>query len=452
MRAIILTLIVLFLTSLTFAERTVSIDIYNRDQALIQEIRSVGLEKGLNSIDFTEISDGIYGNTIRILPHKHKPDIETVSIAFKYDLLTHSKLIRKFIGRWFTFESEDMVYQGRLLRIDDNNIFLQTDTTDQVIEVVERAKLTEMFYPGIPEGLVTKPTIRWICESDMDYENIPVEISYLTSDITWLCDYRAELSGQDAISLSGIFLIDNQLPLDFENVSVALVAGETHRSFDPDEGDGFRINPKPGLSTDKETGGFSVFHRYPLKRKIDVEGSQSIQIPFFESKKIDAEKRYVFPHTLEDQRVVYKIRLKNTAENGLGMPLPEGAISIYSRTEEGDLSFIGEDYFTSIPEGKEMDIVVGNVFDVSASRTRIGQARPQRDKHEETWKIDIINNQDTDIVVYVEQRVYGYYVIDLMQNSDDIKYEQESSEKVVFPASVQSNAKREFLFTIRYGY
>jgi len=433
---------------------SIFIEIYNRDQALIREIRQVDLDKGINVIDFHKIADGIYGHTANILPLKKQDRLETHSISYNYDLISHEKLISHFVGRWFSFEAEDIVYEGRLLRIDSKHLFLQPDTTDPMIEVVERSKLSEMFYPNIPDGLFIEPTLRWEMKSKKQLKELPVELSYLTSDIDWMCDYRAEIIGDDELDLSAVFSINNELPLSFPDAKIALVAGSTHRSGDPEDGDAY--TRRTGVSQkERKTGQqrFFEYYRYPLDRQITLVGDQTIQIPFFDMQRVKVEKRFVFPHLLDGEQVQVRLRFENTKEAGIGRALPEGDIGLYKRLKDGGLSFLGEDFISATPVGKQVEINVGAAFDLSARRTRIAQARPQRDKHEETWRVEIIGSRNENTVVEVEQRVFGYYQVTTHEvNGQEIEYRTESANKLVFPVNVPLGGKAVLIFSLSYGY
>jgi len=431
------------------AREQISLEIYNRDQALVREVRRVDLDKGSSSVDFHHIADGIFGHTAAIRALDNDARLTTTQLAYNYDLVNEDKMLQRYVGRWFSFATEDADYHGRLLQFDSTNLFLQPDTTDPMVEVVARGKLTEMFYPRIPEMLFTRPTLRWMVNSEKRNRDLAVEISYLTSDVTWMCDYRGEVIAGDSLLLSGNFTISSDLPLDFPKAQVTLVAGWTNRSEDPDGGD------NAASFTTRETqpdARLFEYHRYPLEQPVDLFGGQTIQAPFFTERRIKAERRFVLPHTLESDQVMVEMKFINGAI-GAGTPLPEGDIGLYQRTPDGGLSFVGEDFIEATPAGGDVKIQVGVAFDITARRTRVAQARPERDKHQETWQVELTSGRDQPATVNVEQRVYGYYTVTQAQVGDKpVEFKAEEAGKIVFPVAVPAWGKVVLEFTISYGY
>lgn len=434
-------------------KQSTSIEIYNRDQALIHEVRQVDFEKGANAVDFHGISDGIFGKSIQINPLENQKRLKTRSIAFRYNLVSHDKLIEYYTGRWFSFHTEDMEYEGRLLYTDSEHLFLQPDTTDPTVEVISRREISDMIYPDIPDKFCTESTLRWEVDADRNLNDQSVELSYLTSDITWMCDYRAEITDDETLLLSAVFSIDNQLPLDFPNTKVSLVAGSTHRSADPKGGDDLEYSPGTGTDRVTEDQRLFEYYRFPIDYELDLESHQTIQVPFFDPVLVKAEKMFVFPHLLQGGTVQVKLKLQNNKDCGLGRPLPEGNVGIYKRTEDGSLSFLGEDFLLATPAGGEAEINVGAAFDISARRTRIAQGRPQKDRHEETWSVEITSNRPEITTVHVEQRVFGYYQVTTHEvDGKEIEFYSESANVLMFPVVVNPGKKAILNYSLVHGF
>lgn len=451
MRILIIFLSVL-IASTAFAQvdsdRQIFLEIYNRDQALVREVREFEIVKGLNTIDIGNISDAMFGSTAMINPLEDADRITTKSFSFRYDLLSHDKLIRKYVGRWFSFSSEEDFYEGKLLRIDKDDIFLQPDTLDPMIHVIERTKLQEMYYQNIPEDLFTEPILRWEVDSRRDFKQLPVELTYLTSDIYWVCDYRAEVLSDNKLNLSAVFVIVNDQKIEFEDAHVNLIAGSTHRSDDPRGGDEFPLHEK--LSASKQSAGerFFEYYRYSIENPLTLEPNQTIMVPFFERRKVNFEKRFEVPHLLQDGLVRTKVRFENSEKS-----LPEGNVAMYKRTDDDYLSFLGEDFIHGTSAGSTVEIDVGAAFDLTAKRMRMAQARPERDTHQETWRVEISSNRDEKSTVYVEQRVFGYYqVSDAKVDGKSIKHETETANIIYFPVEVEAGDKAVLTFKLTYGF
>jgi hypothetical protein len=364
--------------------------------------------------------------------------------------VSHEKILTRYLGRWFSFSSEDAAYEGRLLHFDADNLFLQPDTTDPLIQVVERVKLTEVFYPSLPEGLFLEPTLRWEVESRRDASDIPVELSYLAQGINWLCNYRAELAGPDSLELAGSFAIANELPLEFPRARMALVAGWTHRAEDKDGGEAAL-----GAETGADPGGERLFeyYRYPLPNPLDLRSKQNILVPFFSPRRVKAERRFVLPHLLDQEPVQIKLSFLNQAAAGLGFSLPEGGICIYRRSADGNLEFIGEDIIEFAPVGEKVEVDVGRASDLTATRTRTAQTRPDHNRHQELWRVEIASARKEPAVVFVEHRVFGYYTVENPAvNDQPADFLSEEAGKIVFPVTVPGGSRSILTFALTYGY
>jgi hypothetical protein len=448
---------VLVLPVMSAEKPVVSLDIYNRDLAMVRDVRTVSFEKGVQSIDFTGIAEGIYGHTATVTVLAKPQNFTTLELTYHFDLVNQNKLLEKFIGKWFSFSAEDATYQGRLLAMDESNFFLQPDTLDPAIQVVDRKKLTEMFYPGLPEGIFASPTLRWTVDASKAVDDVEVEISYLTTGITWMCDYRGELVDGDSLKLAATFTISNDLKQQFPDAEVALVVGKPHRSEDPKGSSGGDEVSTPGAGKTSEKGDraekLGEIYRYKLPRQIDLTGMQTIQTPFFSGRGFKVEKRLEFPHLLDDQVVAARLRFETPSGITGGTPLPEGDIGLYRRTKDGDLAFVGEDFIPITPAGGKIDLTVGQAPDVTARRVRVAQARSDRDMSQDSWQIEVVNGGSIGVTVWAEQRVYGYYKIastDL--NGSSVEPVVEESGRLFFPVKVAANSKSVLKFSINYGY
>ncbi len=428
---------------------TIGLDIYNRDQALVREIRQVDLEKGFNQIDFHRISPSIYGHTAFVQPMEHEKHISMLSLSYQYELFDPEKYLLCCLGNWISLNIDDEMVEGVLVYFDDNDLFIREDSTEAKIRVMDRGDITE--YDSLLAGVVVTPTLRWEVESKKKLANVPVELTYITDDIAWTCDYRAELVKENIVKLSGFFSLDNGLSIDFPQADLALVAGKTHRSNDKVRGESGAI---PGSGGGKELGErLFEYYRYPVDRPIDLLGDMTMQIPFFELPKVDVERRFVVPHILDGDEVRVKLRFSNDKDAGIGMPLPAGDIGVYRRSKDKALSFIGEDRIPATPVGSMVEIDVGTAFDITARRVRLTQARPERNRHEETWRVELSSSRAEDAIVFVEQRVFGYYEVSTAEvNDQKIEFEVEEANKLIFPVMVPSGATARLDFTLVYGY
>lgn len=440
-------------------ERTsVAIDIYNRDLAMVSDVRQTWLYDGVVGVEFTDIAEGIFGHTANIKPRKFGDKITIKGLTYNYDLISQEKLLRRYLLSWFTFTADDATYQGRLLAFDDDHLFLQPDTLDNAIHVVKRSKLDEMFYPGFPGDLYFRPTLKWEIDVAMNRHEVPLELSYLTTGITWMCDYRGEFIDEDSLLLSATFTIANDLQISFPNAKVSLIVGKPHRSTDPEGTSGGDEVSLPGKNAPKQAKNsipekLGELYRYELENPVHLEGFQTIQIPFFRDKRLKVEKRYFFPHLLDDQTIAAQIRFDVDKAVFGNAPLAEGDIGLYHRTKQGDLLFSGQDFIPITPTGGLVELTVGQAVDLTARRQRIAQNKPTRDTSEETWQVEVVNGGEKPATVWVEQRVFGFYkVVKAEAAGREVIPEVNESGRLLFPVESPGRSKTTLTFTLSYGY
>ncbi|MDP8227943.1 MAG: hypothetical protein P9M15_00660 [Candidatus Electryoneaceae bacterium] len=449
-----LTLAFIIVTALLAASdqgltENVGLDIYNRDQALIREIRSVDLVKGVNTVDFHRIASGIYAHTAYAQPLEQTDRVSLLSLSYQYQTFNPDELLEHYLGAWFSFICGTQRYEGRLLHFDDYDIYFQPDSTVPTIQALDRGDITQ--FDSMPSRMVTEPTLRWKVRSKKKLTNFPVELMYITSGIAWTCDYRAELISDDEMELSGYFSLDNGLQIDFPQARITLVAGQTHRSRDPQS---VERDAHPGIGEGRDrVERLFEYYRYPLEESVDLTGNMTMQIPFFEPRRVGIEQRFVVPHILGGDVVRTKIRFCNDHTSGIGQPLPEGDFGLYRRAADRTLMFVGEDKISATPVGDIVEVDVGTAFDLTAKRTRLTQSRPDRSRHEETWRVELANNRRETTVIHVEQRVFGYYeVIGATVDGQSIDYVVEEANTIVFPVTILSGGASVLDFTLRYGY
>jgi len=440
-------------------ERTaISLDIYNRDLAMVRDTRLTSLSDHVTAVEFTGVTEGIFGHTANVRPLKHSEAIRQTGLTFNYDLISQEKLLQRSLFQWFSFTADDATYQGELLAFDDKHIFLRPDSLSNEIQVVERSKLTEMFYPGFPADLYFRPTLRWGVNVSKDVGELPVEITYLTTGITWLCDYRGEMIGEDSLSLSASFNISNDLQTSFPGAKVSLVVGKPHRSSDPEGTSGGDEVSLPGKGGGTPPAALAPerlgeLYRYYLPEPVDLEGFQTIQLPFFSEKRIKIERRYFFPHLLDDQTVASQIRFDLPQSQFGDTPLPEGDIGIYRRSKSGDLLFAGQDFIPITPVGGSVDLTIGQATDITARRMRVAQNRPTRDTSEETWQIEVVNGRREAATVWAEQRVFGIYkVVKAEVDNKAVEPKIEESGRLLLPIATPALSKSTLTLTISYGF
>src|SRR5262249_22005396 len=125
---------------------------------------------------------------------------------------------------------------------------------------------------------------------------------------------------------------------------------------------------------------FSDYHLYTLGRKTTINNSETKQVSMLSGTGVPVRKRYVvdgqafYYHNfnrpgapIKDTVQVY-YRFKNEDRGGLGLPMPAGVVRVYQADSKGGVQFVGEDHITHTPKDEELNLKIGNAFDVACER------------------------------------------------------------------------------------
>ena len=232
---------------------------------------------------------------------------------------------------------------------------------------------------------------------------LPVEISYLTSGLSWRAFYLATLQGNETkMRLEGFVRVTNVSGEDYENAKVRLVVGQVHlldRIADlakrvppygrpglaagvprPEAADaGLRreraVEAKAALSQmqalearPKEIvkEGLSEYFLYTIEGTETIPHGWSKRLPSFDSPEVPVANLYKYEEEQYGQAVVRFLSFKNDQAHGLGQtPIPGGLLKVYRHLDAaGHLSFEGQSQFKYIPVGEKIELNLGPVEDV----------------------------------------------------------------------------------------
>ncbi len=435
--------ILLLATMVLAAYGQIAITIYSDGFALVKETRTLSVDKGVNSYDYSPVPSQIWPQTV----HLKGAGITVFEQNYEYDLVGTQRLLEKNIDREILAVTEKgEIYQGTLLSSDGATILLDMKGQLTSMPVDKIIKLT---FPKRPERFFTKPTLAWLLYSARSGQQ-KAELSYMTGGVDWNAAYVATVNQDDTrLSLDGWVTIDNTSGMTYENAKLKLVAGEVHR-VEPmpppyaTRGTGFTMDAEEAkLGFEEEA--FFEYHLYTLPRTATIADRQEKQLALFEPVETDAEKIFVFESSRgSDVRV--EMEFVNSEEKGMGMPLPEGIIRVYKEDKSGALQFVGEDRIDHTPKDEEVRIYLGNAFDIIAEREQKDYRRISRRVYEEDYEIKLRNHKDEDVVITVVEHFWGDWDV-MKENKEGTK---ESSRDYEWEVPVSANGETVLTFTVRH--
>jgi hypothetical protein len=466
------------------AQGELSVTIYNNNQALVQDVRQVGIGKGRSRIEFPDVSAMIRPETLSFAA----PGTGIVEQNFDFDLLTPQKLMEKAIGQTVTLlrtnpaTGQEVRERAKVLSTAGGVVVQIGDR----IEVLRDDGLpVRVIFDQVPPNLRARPTLSVTLQSDRAGTR-PASLRYLTPGLGWSADYVALYDeGKATVDMQGWVTLTNQTGTTFQNADTLLVAGNPAGGGNQYNQQAYRGRPMPpppppgkfvpGTETaNRERLG--DFYLYPISGRTTIANNQTKQVSFLDVQGVPARK--IYGRTVgwlssdgQPVPVASQIAFKSSKEGGLGDALPAGTVRFYQRDRAGNPQFIGENGIGHTPMGSELTLSTGDAFDVYAqaevesrqpitgaeweksARWRVikdgqvvsqGEAERPKTFYRTTMRYTLTNAKAAPVDVELVQGGLdrGWWGDDLRVTSEDVPGEQLNADKRKYVISVPANGKR----------
>lgn len=468
------------LASSAWGQSSPEITVYNQGFALVKESRVLNLKAGVQKLAFEDVAAQIESDSVSIRSISAPGSFSILEQNYQYDLISPTAILMKAIGSKITLNrvlpngQKEVVrgtllsapgaiatgdggymYTGMVLKADDGRVILSPSGEISVDE--------------LPGGLISKPTLMWLLDSQRAGSNT-VEMSYITGGMAWRTSYVINLE-QNGLNgdFKGWVTLTNNSGRTYENAKLKLLAGEVERASDS-FGRGGAGAPRAQLQKAANAGfaeeQFSDYHLYTLGRPTTVANNEMKQVSLLEAAGMKVTKRLVLDPMLNYQgwrsqegevgtgtiKPQIRIEFQNKKENQLGIPLPMGTIKVFQRDSSGSLQLLGEDRIDHTPKDEKVSLVVGRAFDVVAERkrTKFSYIYRSADKGQgpigarESFEIEIRNRKETSETVDLIERYWGDWKV--TANSDP--FTKLDADSMLFKIVLKPNEVRKVTFTV----
>jgi hypothetical protein len=301
-----------------------------------------------------------------------------------------------------------LVQESRALTVKEGANALQFSWENTLIDPTS----LEMQAKGRPDAieiaeLVYPPRVKnlglWNVRSEINGK-VPVEISYLTSGLSWRAFYMGTLSPDEkTMRLQAYVRVTNNSGEDYENAQVRLIVGQVHtldviadlarreypygRPNEPvvpasttagrelkDEfkrAAGLAGNmpvAAPALAQPKQVikEGLSEYFLYTIEGTETIPNGWSKRLQSFEADDVPVVNLYKYEEDRYGPGVVRFLSFKNDEEHKLGQtPVPGGMLRVYrTADEQRHLSYVGQSAFKYIPVNEDVELNLGPVSDI----------------------------------------------------------------------------------------
>ncbi|MFH1586380.1 MAG: DUF4139 domain-containing protein [Candidatus Diapherotrites archaeon] len=419
--------------------------IYNENLALVKEVRSLFLQKGLNEIRYKDIAQRIDATSVMFVDLDF-PETFVVEQNYEYDLVSKSKLLEKYLDREITVEVNSetgtKIYTGVLLGYSDG-VLLQTET-----EVISISDVDKISFPKLSDGLLTKPTLVWKLYTE-NTGTRDTQTIYLTDGINWRADYIAKVNVNDTkMDFKGWVTTTNNSGTSYPNTKLKLVAGDIHRvrkAVQREMNYAYGVAADGGYAPEQfvEEGLFE-YHMYTLGRETNIMNNETKQISLLSSDEVPIKKEFYYDGASQGEKVQVKLNFKNAKDQGLGVPLPKGIVRVYKEDSDGQLQFLGEDEIDHTKTEDEVRLYIGDAFDVTGERTRTESTNIAKGWYRNSYEIKLENQKDEAVEVVVHE--YVGRSASITKFSDP--YESKSATEIEFTVTVPAKGEKTVTYTV----
>ena len=447
--------------------------------ALVKDQRMIlHLQKGDNLVKFTDVAASIDPTSVRLVSDTDPVGTKVVEQNFEFDLASADALLKRSIEHKITCvgkEGKDLL-EGYLLSFDSETIILadrrpsdDPEAKRPKTQAIVRNKLQSIRVDRIPKDLYTRPTLVWTLRTKKPGNHLTT-LTYLCGNAVWRADYVAVITDtspdRDTLDLKGWVTIDNRSGTTYENAGLKLIAGDVNRVRDPwaqvptairmDFFKHFTINsgaaqfdcPEPKEFTEKS---FFEYKLYTLNQPSTIKDRQIKQLSLFQATGIGAMRRYVCRST-EGSNLHPDVQLviQNEEENGLGRPLPKGAVTLTAVDPDGDSQFLGRQEIDHTPKDEEVTLTMGQAFDVVYRYRIVKIVRPTSHRAIQTSEFRIRNHKPTAVLVRAIGDLNGHTNWKVTQSTDD--YTKHDFTTLHFDVRLEPDSEKTITYTVDYRW
>lgn len=434
-----------------YAETGVSLTVYNDNLALVRDVRTMQFSEGTGEILFADVASQIDQTSV----HFQAPGVALLEQNYDFDLVSPEKILKKYVDKQIEIVTEQGdVVGGTLLNSGGayagGQIILQQRDGSLRSMLLEQAM--EIRYPELPEGLITRPTLRWLVNSSSGGEK-ETEVSYLTSGLSWRTDYVLVLAEkEDAAGLDAWVTLNNTSGASYHDAKLKLIAGEIHRAEAPGRGavkrNIYATEAMDLAAPQFEERTFFEYHLYTLQRPTSVLDQQTKQVSLFPGVELDTRRVYEYDYRRKDNRIGVSIEFENRQENQLGIPLPAGRVRVFQKDRDNSQEFIGEDNIEHTPKDEKVRVRVGEAFDLAVERVQKDYRQISRRVSETDYEVKIRNHKEEAVEVLVLDYFWGDWEV----TSGSHPHTKVSSSKVEFKVPVEPDEEAVLTYTVRNSW
>jgi hypothetical protein len=323
---------------------------------------------------------------------------------------------------------------------------------------------------------------------------VPVEITYLTSGLSWRAFYMGTLTEDEKMmGLKGYVVVTNNTGEDYENAQTRLIVGKVHildeiaelarrqypygrpgmvpvpQAASAPAEEGMRrarvvmekvAGAAPSKPKEVTKEGLSEYFLYTIEGTETIPNGWSKRLLSFNADQVPVVNLYKYEEERYGPSVMRFLSFKNDKEHKLGeTPIPGGMLKVYRDIgDQGHLSYTGQSSFKYIPVDEDVELNLGQVanlvvepklMDFKTENYRFdrnGNVSGWDEIH--TFKIEVKNTRDISARVEIKRNFSTQYW-DVAYSGDFGAFEKVNLNTVKFTLDLQPRSGKQFQYVLR---
>ncbi|MCI0459076.1 MAG: hypothetical protein L0Z62_19135 [Gemmataceae bacterium] len=443
-------------------------------QALVKDRRLVlNLRKGDNVVRFTDVAASIDPTSVRFESRTDPLGTTVIEQSFEYDLATADALLRRYLDRKITCVGKDgQETTGRLAAFDSSAVVLSAvgpNGEGSTVNLSRRA-LRAVRLGELPSELITRPTLVWKLRTRTPGRHETV-LTYICGFVKWRADYVVHVTPAagkepDRLDFSSWVTIENTSGSTYPQAGLRLIAGDINRVRDPwaVRPERLRLDEWYGQAVavdlrtlDDDLGrkekarpefvqrSFFEYHLYALNVPSTIRDRQIKQLALLQRQGIKATRRYVYDPAEGGRHLVVELVVKNDKDNGLGLPLPKGRVTVEQYDRDGETAVVGRTEIDHTAVKEELELRYVRAFDVIGEHRSVAVEYVREDLRRTTYEMRVRNHKAEAIQVHAFALRLGGDDTFLQASAP---HQRKDSATVHFDFALDANAERVIRYTI----
>jgi len=449
-------------TSVRQDQGKIMLTIYNDNLALIKEERTIKLGKGENRLAWREVSAQMRPETALLRNLTSSAELNLLEQNFDFDLLTPQKLLEKYLGKSVAIIRTNTA-TGEENREDATVLSTSQGIVLKFADRIETGLPGRIAFPDVPSDLRDQPTLSLLLTTSLAGSH-DLELSYLTTGLSWRADYVAELNADDSLlTMNGLVTLVNRSGITYERAQLQLVAGDVNQvqPDQPPRAKSMAIASMMEMAPAMEQEALFAYHLYSLPTATTLADNQTKQVGLLSANGIVARKEYwlqgadyyfsgKYGEIGRKLHPAAMIKFDNKGE-GLGIPLPKGIIRVYKKDLRGNAQFVGEDRIEHTARNEQISLKLGNAFDITADKTQteFRQLASKPENHIETaYQVRIRNARDEAVTIHVQEPIPG----DWTMVETSVPHTQPAANLAQWKVDVPANQETVLSYRVRVRF